>query len=243
VAGRPRLDRFRATTAWQTLPPGKLYILGALAMANVEASIQFLSTGVSIYPLTYIIPLTGLNGAYTYTTTGDCFSGGTATSLGLNNIYHQYYSFTISKGTATYGTTIVTIIPTPVTLVSITAAYGACYHSHLYNWMAQPQVAATTVTGGFGTSTVAYGYAMSGTAVTSCASATVVSTILFKSNIFTGAQYQSSIGSYQAATGTASSTNIIPFYGMVGPALYVAKAATALTWTTITQAGLYTTNS
>jgi len=55
--------------------------------------------------------------------------------------------------------------------------------------MAQPQLAATTVTAGFGNAVVAYGYAMTGTVITSCSSATIVTTTLFKSNIFTGAQF------------------------------------------------------
>jgi len=172
----------------------KLYILGALALANVDAAVSFLATGTSIYAAA-AIPGYGVAGSYTYTTTGDCYSAGTATTLGLNNIYHQYYSFALTKGTATFSTVSVVVIQIAIpttssqTTISILAAYGGCYHSHLYNWMAQPQLAVTTQYGGYGNSVVGYGYAMSGTAVTSCTSATVVTTTLFKANIFTGAQY------------------------------------------------------
>jgi len=119
----------------------KLYIIGALALANVDAGVSLLATGASIYPLIYITPTTGICGSYTYTTSTDCFSAGTATTLGLNNIYHQYYSFPLSKGTATYSSTTVTSTAAaiaPVILITITAAYSGCYHSHIYNWMAQP---------------------------------------------------------------------------------------------------------
>lgn len=61
----------------------KLYLLGALALANVEAYASF-----GTITLIYIIPTTGLGGAYTYTVSTDCYSAATATTLGLNNIYH-----------------------------------------------------------------------------------------------------------------------------------------------------------
>lgn len=102
--------------------------------------------------------------------------------------------------------------------------------------MAQPQVAATTVVAGFGTSAVAYGYAMSGTAITSCAAVSVVTSTLFKSNIFTGGQFQNAgiIWSAQGATGgtaTAVSTTTIPVWGRVGPGYYTTKTGiTAATW-------------
>jgi len=210
----------------------KLYILGALALANVEAAISF-GAIASIYTLAYTLPSYGVVGTYTYTTTGDCYSAGTVTSLGMNNIYHQYYSFTIAKGTATFATATYTVtgaIPATASVSAITAAYAACYHTHLYNWLAQPQVAATTVTGGFGNSAIAYGYAMSGTAVTSCIMTATIYASLFKSNIFTGAQFQSSSGTWTGSTALASSINIVPFWGKVGPGMYYAKAATALTF-------------
>jgi hypothetical protein len=123
----------------------KLYILGALALANVEALLSLgataSATGTVSYALIYIAPTTGVAGAYTYTVSTDCFSAGTATNLGLNNIYHQYYSFALAKGTATFGTVSLTttlIAPATIILISITAAYSGCYHSHIYNWMAQP---------------------------------------------------------------------------------------------------------
>jgi len=107
----------------------------------------------------------------------------------MNNIYHQYYSFALTKGTNVFSTIPLPATPAAIILITTTASYSGCYHSHLYNWMAQPQLAATTVTAGFGNAVVAYGYAMTGTVITSCSSATIVTTTLFKSNIFTGAQF------------------------------------------------------
>jgi len=156
------------------------------------------TTATQTYALTATIPLSGLAGSYTYTTTSDCYSTGTATSLGMNNIYHQYYSFSILKGTNVFSaasyTNLAAAIATTILLISSVASYAGCYHSHLYNWMAQPQVGlATTYNGGFGNSAVAYGYAMSATAVTSCIlSATTnaaLTATLFKTTIFLGAQY------------------------------------------------------
>jgi hypothetical protein len=43
-------------------------------------------------------------GAYTYTVSGDCFSAGTATTLGMNNKYYQYYTYDIAAGTRTIAT-------------------------------------------------------------------------------------------------------------------------------------------
>jgi hypothetical protein len=65
----------------------KLYILGALALANVEAYINF---GTSTYAGKFLeaAPTIGIFGTYTYSISADCFSSGTATTLGLNNIYH-----------------------------------------------------------------------------------------------------------------------------------------------------------
>jgi len=86
---------------------------------------------------------------------------------------------------------------------------------------------------------------MTGTSVSSCAALSVVTTtLLSKANIFGGAQYQSSSGLWSSATAlAASTTNIIPFWGRVGPGWYVAKASTALTYTLTTQSGLYTSTS
>lgn len=204
----------------------KLYILGALALANVEAYIN-----LGTYTLIYIVPGTGIGGAYTYAVSSDCYSAGTATTLGMNNIYHQYYSFTLTKGTATYAalSVITPAIAGAITtiLISITAAYTGCYHSHLYNWLAQPQIAATTVVAGFASSAVAYGYAMSGTAVTSCGALALVTTTLFKSSVFYGAQFQSSTGITTTAAGISASTITVPFWGRVGPLYTTAKAAVA----------------
>jgi hypothetical protein len=57
--------------------------------------------------------------------------------------------------------------------------------------MAQPTLSSTavvtSVTAGFGNSVVGYGYAMVGTATTSCVAATIVTTTLFLKSVFYGA--------------------------------------------------------
>ncbi len=57
----------------------KLYLLGALALSHVTAYMDFGPAGG-----TYSTPF----GTNTYTATDDCYSGGTATTLGMNNIYY-----------------------------------------------------------------------------------------------------------------------------------------------------------
>ena len=60
----------------------KFYILGALLLSSVEAGKL---TGSSSTAVTIALaPL----GSYTYTVSGDCFSAGTATTLGMNNKYY-----------------------------------------------------------------------------------------------------------------------------------------------------------
>jgi uncharacterized protein with PIN domain len=59
----------------------KLYLLGALALSNVEAYINAGTGTTKGNAATYY-------GKVTYTSTGDCFTTGTATSLGMNNIYY-----------------------------------------------------------------------------------------------------------------------------------------------------------
>jgi hypothetical protein len=73
-------------------------------------------------------------GEVTYTASSDCFTGGTATSLGMNNIYYQYYSFSITKGSNTFSTTFT--YATGSTGNKVTSTVSGCTHSHLYNWMA-----------------------------------------------------------------------------------------------------------
>jgi hypothetical protein len=117
---------------------------------------------------------------------GDCLDSKTATTLGMNNKYYQYYTYDIDLGTRVFSTAGVVATSSP----NYVHTYNACYHNHLYNWMAVPQMGATTAQAGLGTAVVAYGYAMSGTAVTSCtnafASATLYSTT---AKTFSGAQY------------------------------------------------------
>jgi hypothetical protein len=58
----------------------RLYVLGALALAKVNAYVNIGTSTTVAAPTTY--------GSVSYTATGDCFSAGTATSLGMNNIYY-----------------------------------------------------------------------------------------------------------------------------------------------------------
>lgn len=108
----------------------KLYILGALALSNVQGYINFGTT--TFTTLAYTTANSGHVGSYTYTVSGDCLgTTATATTLGMNNIYKQYYSFTVKKGTVAWGT--INVItgaspPTTIATVSITAALNACYH-------------------------------------------------------------------------------------------------------------------
>jgi len=81
---------------------------------------------------------------------------------------------------------------------------------------------------------------MTGTAVTSCAAVTVVTTTFFKTTIFNGAQFQNTGLVYSAATSISANTISLPVWGKVGPGLYVAKAAAGLTFITITTAGFST---
>jgi hypothetical protein len=201
----------------------KLYILGALALANVEAYVAFVATAGTALTITIALASSGLGGSYTYAFTADCIASTTLTTLGMNNIYHQYYYYAMSKGTATYsaGTAAVTTITIGTiatqTLTTITNVYSGCWHSHIYNWMAQPTLAATaivtSVTSGFGNSVVGYGYAMVGTATTSCVASTIVTTTLFLKSVFYGAQYQSSI---LTVTPTVTAL-IVPVWGKSGP--------------------------
>jgi len=85
------------------LPPpahkmNRLYLLGAITLSRVEAYIA--ATSTLTFPSSAVIGTTN-----TYTATGDCFSGETATTLGLNNIYYQYYTFSISAGSIAWSTT------------------------------------------------------------------------------------------------------------------------------------------
>jgi hypothetical protein len=68
----------------------KLYILGALALANVDAYVAFATTaGTALTTLTAALTsLSGLGGTYTYAFTADCIASTTLTTLGMNNIYH-----------------------------------------------------------------------------------------------------------------------------------------------------------
>ena len=86
----------------------KLYILGALALANVDAKVAWApADGNQVSVLTGAdaagsIAQNGLGGTYTYAHTGDCLASGALTTLGLNNNYYQYYFKALTSGTATW---------------------------------------------------------------------------------------------------------------------------------------------
>jgi len=190
-----------------------LYILGALALSNVSAYINLGITGT-------VADTAAALGGFTYTAGADCLATATATTLGMNNIYHQYYTFKLTKGTATWSTAAsTTAIGT--TKFANTFAYNACYHTHLYNWMAQPHAVATTAISGLGNQVVAYGYALTGTALTSCTLNTFA-TGLYSSTAktFSGAAYQTVIINFtkKAATAAATTdaTNVMAFLGSTG---------------------------
>lgn len=108
----------------------KLYVLGALLLSTVEAG-KFTGTTATT------TVLTSPAGSYTYTATGDCFSAATATTLGMNNKFYQYYTFDIAAGSKSFATAS-PISGTGSALMAHTYAYAACTHTHLYNWMAVP---------------------------------------------------------------------------------------------------------
>jgi hypothetical protein len=91
---------------------------------------------------------------------------------------------------------------------------------HIYNWIAMPTLsstsAVTSVTAGYGSAVVGYGYAMVGTATTACAVATIVTTTLFATSKFMGAQYQGSILTVTSsiATGVTAITTAVPVWGV-----------------------------
>lgn len=85
---------------------------------------------------------------------------------------------------------------------------------------------------------------MTGTAITSCAAATVVTTTIYKSNVFYGGQYNSITGIYSDKGNAAVSTVVMPFYGKVGPGhAYYAKAVAASTFATIITYGWTTSTA
>jgi hypothetical protein len=127
-------------------------------------------------------------GSYTYTVSGDCFSAATATTLGMNNKYYQYYTFDVAAGTRSFAAATPTTGGT--TNPAHTYAYSACSHTHLYNWMAVPQMGTAAVQAGLGTAVVAYGYVLTGTAVTACVN-TIATATLYSATAktFSGAAY------------------------------------------------------
>lgn len=197
----------------------KLYLLGALALSGAQA--VSLASDTSVIATIY-----GL-ADYTYTLTDDCFSAGPATTLGLNNIYYQYYTFTLAQATIAYPTS-----PSPHPKWTLTG----CRHAHVYNFMAQPWVTSpASSTDGLLDSVVAYGYKMSGDSATACTASTVVTGTLYSSttNIFTGARYQNA-NLILSPMGATASTIIYPLYAQLSNtgdlnSVFVAADATALT--------------
>jgi len=165
----------------------KLYILGALLLSSAEAwKITNYATVTDAKTYGAALPF----GGFTYTVSGDCFSAGTATTLGMNNKYYQYYTYDIAAGTKTFAAA------SPASSATAnpahTYAYNACSHTHLYNWMATPVMGTSAVTSGLGTAVVAYGYVLTGTAVTTCVNAIATGTLYSSTaKTFSGAAYQS----------------------------------------------------
>jgi hypothetical protein len=96
--------------------------------------------------------------------------------------------------------------------------------------MAQPQVGSSTALDGMGTSAVAYGYVMSGTAITACTAVAIVTTTLYSTSIFSGAKYQTVNAFLSSTTGTAVATAAAPalttMSGYGANSLYTAGALT-----------------
>jgi len=91
----------------------------------------------------------------------------------MNNKFYQYYTFDVNVGTRTFSAGA----PIGTTTSVYTYIYYGCTHTHLYNWMAVPAIGTPGATAGLGNAVVAYGYALSGTAVTSCTN-TMTSTVV-----------------------------------------------------------------
>lgn len=114
----------------------KLYILGALLLSSAEG--MKLTLGTAVAATGSLVPF----GSFTYSVTGDCFSAGTATTLGMNNKYYQYYTFDISAGTKAFAAAAPATVATNP---AHTYTYSACSHTHLYNWMAVPVMGTAAV--------------------------------------------------------------------------------------------------
>jgi hypothetical protein len=99
----------------------------------------------------------------------------------MNNKFYQYYTFDINVGTRAFGT------GAPIAGTIYTYTYYGCTHTHLYNWMAVPAIGTPSLTAGLGNSVTAYGYALSGTAVTACTNSMTASVV--SSKVFLAAQY------------------------------------------------------
>lgn len=108
----------------------------------------------------------------------------------MNNKYYQYYTFDIAAGTRSFA--LGSPVSPDANNPAHTYAYAACSHTHLYNWMAVPVMGTAAVQAGLGTGVVAYGYVLTGTAVTSCAN-TIATATLYSATAktFSGAAYQS----------------------------------------------------
>jgi len=169
------------------------YILGSLALSSVDA---FLALSGTVTPT----DATNFAGTYTYTLTGDCFSTGTATTLGLNNTFYQYYGFTLSAGTFGIASNVASW------------ALSGCSHSHVYSFIGQPMVTTSaTSIDGLVDAVAAYGYTMTGASVTACAASSVVTATTFYNSttkVFMGSKYQS-VGTLVQPGPTATNTTIV----------------------------------
>lgn len=114
----------------------KLYLLGALLLSAEAGKLGSNVGSTALATIAY--------GSYTYSVTGDCFSSGTATTLGMNNKYYQYYTFDIAAGSKTFAA-VSPASTTASTVISHVYAYNACSHTHLYNWMAVPVMGTAAV--------------------------------------------------------------------------------------------------
>jgi hypothetical protein len=122
----------------------KIYVIGALALASANAAA---TAGYHFKNTIATLPL----GSFTYSIKTDCLASATATTLGMNNIFKQYYSFTVAAGTVSIAAS------TPVDGAANSGsndhiyAFNGCYHIHLYNWVAQPVIGTAAATAGLAT--------------------------------------------------------------------------------------------
>ena len=219
----------------------KSYLLGALLLSSVSAGklSGTVGTAVTVENMPY--------GSYTYTVSGDCFSAGTATTLGMNNKFYQYYTFDVAAGTKAFAAATPVAPLTATTNPAHTYTYAACSHTHLYNWMAVPVLGTSAVQSGLGTAVVAYGYVLTGTAVTSCVNAAATGTLYTATTkAFSGAAYQSVTVTMTAKGSAAANTITQTARAKIGNEnldAVAVKAATITTYIITTIDGIATSSA